>query len=202
MAIARSPPNTTSVEANTTVIGPVGPEICIRVPPSSAATSPSTIAPYSPAAAPAPEATPNASASGRATTPAVSPPNRSPRSRAGEKDRSTIVPPKPTVRMRPRAFRVIGMPSPSLLLSLLREDAATRALWQAALHDPAIGSGQGTELWRGVCERLQRCLRFGVECNYACDVMQLCNYFCASILRCPVLRRAKTAGGPGVEPRP
>ena len=45
IATARSPPTATSAEANTTVIGPVGPEICMRVPPSSAATKPSTIAP-------------------------------------------------------------------------------------------------------------------------------------------------------------
>jgi hypothetical protein len=64
----------------TTVIGPVGPETCAGVPPNIAAKNPQAIAPYRPAIAPAPEATPNASANGRATTAAVNPPKISPRS--------------------------------------------------------------------------------------------------------------------------
>ena len=64
---------------NTTVIGPVGSEISVDVPPNSAATKPIITAPQRPAAAPAPEATPKASAIGSATTAAVSPPKASPR---------------------------------------------------------------------------------------------------------------------------
>ena len=63
-----------------TAIGPVGPEICDRVPPNTAAKNPTAMAPYSPATAPRPEATPNASATGSPTTAAVTPPNKSPRS--------------------------------------------------------------------------------------------------------------------------
>ena len=63
----------------TTVIGPVGPEICDGVPPNRAAKKPTKMAPYSPAMGPAPEATPKASASGSATTAAVTPPKISPR---------------------------------------------------------------------------------------------------------------------------
>ena len=64
---------------NTTVIGPVGSEISVGVPPKREATRPMITAPHKPAAAPAPEATPKASAMGRATTAAVNPPKRSPR---------------------------------------------------------------------------------------------------------------------------
>ena len=62
----------------TAVIGAVGPEICVLVPPKRAAKKLIKIAPYSPAAGPRPEDTPNASASGRATIPAVIPPKTSP----------------------------------------------------------------------------------------------------------------------------
>ena len=62
-----------------TVIGPVGPDTWVGVPPNRAARKPSTMAPVSPAIGPAPEATPKASARGRATTAAVRPPVRSPR---------------------------------------------------------------------------------------------------------------------------
>ncbi len=61
-----------------TVIGPVGPDACVAVPPSAAARMPSAIAPYRPAAAPIPDCTPKASASGRAMTPATNPPDKSP----------------------------------------------------------------------------------------------------------------------------
>ena len=63
-----------------TVIGAVGPEIWDRVPPKIAAKKPIAIAPYRPAAAPRPEATPKAIATGSATTAAVTPPKISPRS--------------------------------------------------------------------------------------------------------------------------
>ena len=62
----------------TTVIGPVGPLIWVWVPPKAAANIPSAMAPYRPATAPRPDCTPKASARGRATIPAVRPPNRSP----------------------------------------------------------------------------------------------------------------------------
>ena len=62
-----------------TAIGPVGPEITFLVPPNTAAKNPTATAPYSPAIAPRPEATPKASASGSATTADVSPPKTSPR---------------------------------------------------------------------------------------------------------------------------
>ena len=62
----------------TTVIGPVGSEIRLGVPPNRAANRPTSTAPQRPAAAPAPEATPKARARGRATIAAVTPPNRSP----------------------------------------------------------------------------------------------------------------------------
>jgi hypothetical protein len=48
------------------------------VPPKSAAKKLINIAPYNPALGPSPELTPKASASGRATIPAVIPPKRSP----------------------------------------------------------------------------------------------------------------------------
>ena len=72
-----------SVVMNTTEIatarGAVGPEIWVLVPPNRAAQKPTMIAPYSPAIAPRPEATPKARASGKVTTAAVRPPNRSSR---------------------------------------------------------------------------------------------------------------------------
>ena len=68
------------ITAIATAIGAVGPEICERVPPNTAAKNPTAMAPYRPAAAPNPDATPNASDTGSATTAEVSPPNRSPRS--------------------------------------------------------------------------------------------------------------------------
>jgi hypothetical protein len=61
-----------------TVIGAVGPLICVGVPPRKAAIMPIINAPYIPAAAPNPDCTPKASANGRATMPAVRPPNKSP----------------------------------------------------------------------------------------------------------------------------
>jgi len=73
-AMAGSWANCVMSAAMTTVIGPVGPETCERVPPNTAAKNPTKIAPYSPASGPAPEATPKASARGRATTAAVRPP--------------------------------------------------------------------------------------------------------------------------------
>ena len=63
----------------TTVIGPVGSEISVGVPPNRAAKRPTSTAPQRPAVAPAPLATPKARAIGRAITAAVRPPNRSPR---------------------------------------------------------------------------------------------------------------------------
>ena len=68
-----------TMTAMATAIGPVGPEICDRVPPKTAAKNPTAIAPYSPATAPRPDASPNASPTGRPTTAAVTPPNTSPR---------------------------------------------------------------------------------------------------------------------------
>ena len=66
------------------VMGPVGPEIWVRVPPNTAAKKPTPIAPYSPAAAPNPVAMPKASAAGSVTTAEVTPPNRSPRKVSSE----------------------------------------------------------------------------------------------------------------------
>ncbi len=63
----------------TAVIGAVGPEICVGVPPKSAAKKLMKIAPYRPASGPNPEETPKARANGNATIPAVIPPKRSPR---------------------------------------------------------------------------------------------------------------------------
>ena len=63
----------------TTVIGPVGSEIKVGVPPNKAAKKPTQTAPYNPAIGPAPEATPKASARGNETIAAVKPPNISPR---------------------------------------------------------------------------------------------------------------------------
>ena len=62
----------------TTVIGPVGSEISVDVPPNNDANKPIIIAPYRPASAPAPEATPKVKASGNETIAAVKPPNASP----------------------------------------------------------------------------------------------------------------------------
>ena len=62
-----------------TVIGAVGPEICDRVPPNTEAKNPTAMTPYMPAAAPSPDARPNASATGSATTAEVTPPKKSPR---------------------------------------------------------------------------------------------------------------------------
>ena len=73
--IAINPPITTILTA---VIGAVGPEIWVSVPPKKAAKKLTKIAPYRPALGPNPELTPNASAKGRATIPAVSPPKKSP----------------------------------------------------------------------------------------------------------------------------
>ena len=72
LSMANAGPNTGSsavysvkMSAITTVIGPVGPEICDGVPPNNAAKKPTNIAPYSPAIGPAPEETPKASANGK-----------------------------------------------------------------------------------------------------------------------------------------
>ena len=62
----------------TAVIGAVGPDIWVGVPPKKAAKKLIKIAPYKPALGPNPELNPNASASGRATIPAVMPPKKSP----------------------------------------------------------------------------------------------------------------------------
>ena len=62
----------------TAVIGAVGPEICVLVPPKRAAKKLIKIAPYSPAVGPKPDETPNANAKGNATIPAVMPPKASP----------------------------------------------------------------------------------------------------------------------------
>ena len=56
----------------------MGPVIWVGVPPNIAASNPTMIAPYKPAVAPRPLATPSAIASGRAITPAVIPPKISP----------------------------------------------------------------------------------------------------------------------------
>ena len=66
-------------EVNTTVIGPVGSEISVGVPPKKAATRPMITAPQSPGPGSPVAATPKASAIGRATTAAVRPPKASPR---------------------------------------------------------------------------------------------------------------------------
>jgi hypothetical protein len=59
------------------VIGAVGPLICVAVPPKKAAKKAIKAAPYNPAAAPKPDCYPKAKASGKATIPAVIPPNKS-----------------------------------------------------------------------------------------------------------------------------
>jgi len=69
------PPITTILKA---VIGAVGPDIWVFVPPKRAAKKLINIAPYNPALGPSPELTPKASAKGKATIPAVIPPNKSP----------------------------------------------------------------------------------------------------------------------------
>ena len=79
-ASARDSAWVVTMTAMATAIGPVGPEICERVPPKTAAKNPTAIAPYSPATAPRPDASPNASPTGSPTTAAVTPPKRSPRS--------------------------------------------------------------------------------------------------------------------------
>jgi hypothetical protein len=63
---------------DTAVIGAVGPDICVGVPPKSAAKKLMKIAPYNPALGPRPEVTPKARAKGNATIPAVNPPSMSP----------------------------------------------------------------------------------------------------------------------------
>lgn len=73
-----SGPARVTTAAIATDIGPVGPEIWDLVPPNTAAKKPTAIAPYIPATAPSPDATPKASATGRPTTVAVSPPKMSP----------------------------------------------------------------------------------------------------------------------------
>ena len=73
-----SMPYLSTMETSTTVIAPVGPEICALVPPNMEVIIPVQIAPYTPAAAPAPESTPKLSASGRATNATEIPPMMSP----------------------------------------------------------------------------------------------------------------------------
>ena len=68
-----------TMTAIATAIGPVGPDIWDFVPPNTAAKKPTATAPYIPAIAPSPDATPNASDTGNPTTAAVTPPKRSPR---------------------------------------------------------------------------------------------------------------------------
>jgi len=62
----------------TAVIGAVGPEIWVLVPPNKEAKKLIKIAPYNPALGPNPDDTPKANAKGNATIPAVKPPNVSP----------------------------------------------------------------------------------------------------------------------------
>ena len=62
----------------TAVIGAVGPDICVFVPPKRAAKKAINMAPYKPALGPNPELTPKANARGSATIRAVTPPNKSP----------------------------------------------------------------------------------------------------------------------------
>ena len=73
--VASIPATTTILTA---VIGAVGPDICVSVPPKRAAKKAIKIAPYKPALGPNPEDTPKAKAKGSATIPAVIPPNKSP----------------------------------------------------------------------------------------------------------------------------
>ena len=67
------------ITAMATAMGAVGSDIWDRVPPNTAAKKPTAIAPYRPAAAPSPDATPKASDTGSAIAVEVMPPNRSPR---------------------------------------------------------------------------------------------------------------------------
>ena len=80
-AFVISPSKVATIPAITTiltaVIGAVGPEICVFVPPNKAAKKLTNMAPYNPALGPNPELTPNANANGNATIPAVNPPNTS-----------------------------------------------------------------------------------------------------------------------------
>ena len=69
--------NSIKIKATITVIGPVGPDICLGVPPNKDAKNPTNIAPYNPVYAPIPELTPKARPRGKATTAAVIPPNKS-----------------------------------------------------------------------------------------------------------------------------
>ena len=68
-----------TMTAMATAMGPVGPEIWDLVPPKTAAKKPTAMAPYRPAMAPRPDATPKARATGSPTTAAVTPPKTSPR---------------------------------------------------------------------------------------------------------------------------
>ena len=81
-ALVTSPSLAATIPAITTiltaVIGAVGPEICVFVPPNKAAKKLINIAPYNPALGPNPDDTPKAKASGSATIPAVIPPKASP----------------------------------------------------------------------------------------------------------------------------
>ena len=67
------------ITAMATAMGAVGPDICDRVPPNTAAKKPTAIAPYRPGDAPSPDATPKAGDTDSATTVEVMPPKRSPR---------------------------------------------------------------------------------------------------------------------------
>lgn len=64
-------------------MAPVGPDTWTWDPPKTAATRPATTAVIRPAAAPTPELIPNANASGRATTPTVTPARMSRRQERG-----------------------------------------------------------------------------------------------------------------------
>ena len=66
-------PCAATMPTSTALIAPVGPEIWNDAPPSSAITIPATMAVTRPAAAEAPDETPNASASGSATAHTVRP---------------------------------------------------------------------------------------------------------------------------------
>ena len=68
-----------TMTAIATDMGPVGPDIWDRVPPNTAAKKPTATAPYIPAFGSSPAATAKPNATGRPTTAAVIPPNRSPR---------------------------------------------------------------------------------------------------------------------------
>ena len=75
----------------TAVMGAVGPEIWVGVPPKKAAKKLTKMAPYSPAVGPRPELTPKARAKGRATIPAVSPPKKSPRKCEKSKEKRVFI---------------------------------------------------------------------------------------------------------------